>query len=83
MQQFFTQDTGVVRERDSRAMVTIEQVDLQRYDIAGLLGTGADYQARAAIDRATGKQVVLKRPVRKENNTSCSVSKAWWTRVVF
>lgn len=44
-------------------MVTIEQVDLQRYEVTSLLGSGADYQARAAIDRTTGKQVVLKRPV--------------------
>jgi hypothetical protein len=40
----------------------MEQVDLHRYEAAGILGTGADYQVRAAVDRETGKQVVLKRP---------------------
>lgn len=41
----------------------MEQVDLQRYQITGLLGTGADYDVRAAIDQETQQQVVLKRPV--------------------
>ena len=40
----------------------MEQIDLNRYDITGILGTGADYEARAAVDRDTGAQVVLKRP---------------------
>ena len=40
----------------------MEQVDLRRYEAAGILGTGADYEVRVAVDRATGKQVVLKRP---------------------
>ncbi len=40
----------------------MEQVDLQRYEVTGLLGMGADYEVRAAIDRDTGRQVVLKRP---------------------
>src|SRR5215470_16758902 len=40
----------------------MEQVDLRRYEITGVLGIGADYEARAAIERDTGRQVVLKRP---------------------
>ena len=41
----------------------MEQVDLNRYEITGILGTGADYEVRAATDRQTGQAVVLKRPV--------------------
>ncbi len=41
----------------------ITKVDLQRYEITGRLGTGADYDVRAAIDRETGAEVALKRPV--------------------
>ncbi len=41
----------------------MELVDLNRYTLTGLLGSGADYEVRAAIDRETGGQVVLKRPV--------------------
>ena len=44
-------------------LLTMEQVDLQRFEITGLLGSGADYEVRAAVDRETGQQVVLKRPV--------------------
>jgi hypothetical protein len=40
----------------------MEQVDLRRYEATGVLGIGADYEARAAIERDTGRQVVLKRP---------------------
>jgi hypothetical protein len=40
----------------------MEQVDLHRYEATGVLGIGADYEARAAVERATGRQVVLKRP---------------------
>jgi hypothetical protein len=40
----------------------MEQVDLRRYEATGILGIGADYEARAAVERATGRQVVLKRP---------------------
>ena len=40
----------------------MEQVDLHRYEATGVLGIGADYEARAAIERDTGRQVVLKRP---------------------
>ena len=31
----------------------MEQVDLERYEITGLLGTGADYEVRAAVDRGS------------------------------
>jgi hypothetical protein len=44
-------------------MATLDTVDLHRYEVTGLLGVGADYEARAALERATGKKVVLKRPV--------------------
>ncbi|PON13601.1 hypothetical protein C2W62_33500 [Candidatus Entotheonella serta] len=40
----------------------MEQVDLTRYEVTGILGSGADYEARSAVDRETGAQVVLKRP---------------------
>lgn len=40
----------------------MEQVDLRRYEATGVLGIGADYEARAAVERETGRQVVLKRP---------------------
>ena len=39
-----------------------ELIDLNRYELAGKIGNGADYDVRAAVDRETGKQVVLKRP---------------------
>jgi hypothetical protein len=42
--------------------VDIEQVDLDRYELLGVLGAGADYDVRAAVDQKTGRQVVLKRP---------------------
>ena len=40
----------------------MEHVDLQRYETTGILGTGADYEVRAAVERETGKLVALKRP---------------------
>ncbi len=40
-----------------------ERVELHRYEITGRLGSGADYDVRAAIDRETGAEVALKRPV--------------------
>jgi hypothetical protein len=40
----------------------MEQVDLRRYEATGVLGIGADYEVRAAVERDTGRQVVLKRP---------------------
>ena len=42
--------------------MAIDQVDLSRYELLGVLGAGADYHVRAAIDKETGQQVVLKRP---------------------
>lgn len=42
--------------------MVIETVALDRYELVGLLGSGADYDVRAAVDRETGQQVVLKRP---------------------
>ena len=41
----------------------MEKGELDRFQTSGILGTGADYEVRAAIDQETGKQVVLKRPV--------------------
>lgn len=41
----------------------MEKVDLGRYEITGRLGSGADYDVRAAIDRENGQQVAIKRPV--------------------
>ena len=41
----------------------VEKVDLKRYEITGRLGAGADYDVRSAIDRETGAEVALKRPV--------------------
>lgn len=41
----------------------MELVDLDRYQAGARLGTGADYEVRAAVDLETGSQVVLKRPV--------------------
>ncbi len=40
----------------------MEQIDLNRYQVTGILGAGADYEARLAVDRETGAEVVLKRP---------------------
>lgn len=41
----------------------MELVTLDRYERGSRLGTGADYEVRTAVDRETGNQVVLKRPV--------------------
>ena len=41
----------------------MEKVELSRFQTQGILGTGADYEVRAALDQETGKQVVLKRPM--------------------
>ena len=38
-------------------------IELARYELGGRLGSGADYEVRAAADRATGQAVVVKRPV--------------------
>ena len=42
--------------------MAIEQVELSRYKPLGALGSGADYQVRAALDEDTGREVALKRP---------------------
>ncbi len=41
----------------------MQQLDLNRFEITGVLGTGADYEVRSAVDLETQSQVVLKRPV--------------------
>ena len=41
----------------------MEKIDLERYELTGRLGAGADYEVRAAVDRETGRQVAIKRPV--------------------
>ena len=41
----------------------MQLVDLARFQITGPLGSGADYEVRAAADLETGAPVVLKRPV--------------------
>ncbi len=41
----------------------MEKVNLERYRITGRLGSGADYDVRAAVDLETGDEVALKRPV--------------------
>ena len=40
----------------------METVTLDRFELVGPLGSGADYDVRAAVDRETGEPVVLKRP---------------------
>ena len=41
----------------------MERVSLDRYEVTGRLGSGADYEVRSALDRETGVEVALKRPV--------------------
>ena len=41
----------------------MEQVDLHRYETTQRLGTGADYEVWAAVERQTAQPVVLKRPL--------------------
>ena len=43
-------------------MVVLEKVDLNRYTVSKVLGSGADYEVRSAVDNDTGNQVILKRP---------------------
>lgn len=38
-------------------------VDLHRFELTGLLGSGADYEVRLAAEKETGQQVIIKRPV--------------------
>ena len=40
----------------------MDTVTLDRFELIGPLGSGADYDVRAAVDRQTGQPVVLKRP---------------------
>jgi hypothetical protein len=40
----------------------MQALDLERFSLRGLLGNGATYEVYEAIDRETGKDVVLKRP---------------------
>ena len=40
----------------------MDTVTLERFELVGPLGSGADYDVRAAVDRETGEPVVLKRP---------------------
>jgi hypothetical protein len=40
----------------------MDVIDLEGYSLGGLLGIGANYEVYAAVDRETGKDVVLKRP---------------------
>jgi serine/threonine protein kinase len=40
----------------------MDVIDLERFSLAGPLGIGANYEVYAAVDRETGKDVVLKRP---------------------
>lgn len=41
----------------------MEIVQLDRYKLTGLLGSGADYEVRSGHDTSTGQEVVIKRPV--------------------
>ena len=41
----------------------MDKVDLHRYEATGLLGSGADYEVRSAVDRDSGQAVVLRRPM--------------------
>ena len=41
----------------------MEQFELSRFQTTGILGAGADYEVRGAVDQETGEMVVLKRPV--------------------
>ena len=43
-------------------MLAMETVTLDRFELVGPLGSGADYDVRSAVDLATGEAVVLKRP---------------------
>lgn len=40
----------------------MDTLTLERFELVGPLGSGADYDVRAAIDRETGQEVALKRP---------------------
>ena len=40
----------------------MDVLPLERFELQGLLGSGSDYEAHAAIDAETGEPVVVKRP---------------------
>jgi hypothetical protein len=40
----------------------MQALDLERFSLRGLLGNGATYEVYEAVDRETGRDVVLKRP---------------------
>jgi hypothetical protein len=40
----------------------METITLDRFELVGALGSGADYDVRAAVDKETNQRVVLKRP---------------------
>ena len=41
----------------------MQEIQLKNYEITGILGTGADYEVRSAVDLDSGRTVVLKRPI--------------------
>jgi hypothetical protein len=41
----------------------MESIDLHGYSLSGRLGSGADYEVWAAVERQTARPVVLKRPI--------------------
>ena len=41
----------------------MQELALSHYEATRILGTGADYEVWGAVDRDTGQQVVLKRPL--------------------
>jgi serine/threonine protein kinase len=42
--------------------ITMDVIELERFSLSSPLGIGANYEVYAAVDRETGKDVVLKRP---------------------
>ena len=62
------QSPGLLMFASSLGLILIlhfrrEKVDLDKYQLTGRLGIGADYEVRSGTDRETGKQVAIKRPV--------------------
>ncbi len=41
----------------------MEIIQLEHYELTGLLGSGADYEVRSAVEPVAGTEVVVKRPV--------------------
>ena len=56
---------GAVMGRLAIGRMLMQKVDLDRFQTSGILGTGADYEVRAAVDQETGKQVVLRSEERR------------------